>query len=90
MSIRFPITIKIIHEEEAVEAPYVAYIPEFDISSCGKTEKQAVKNAKEALEITLEEAKKADNLEILLKEAGVSSKKSNLPKLILQPFVFHC
>ena len=58
MSIQFPLTIKIMYEKEAKDAPYVAYIPEFDVSSCGKTEAQAHKNVKDALEIVLEEVKK--------------------------------
>lgn len=59
MSLKFPITIKVIYEKEAKNAPYVAFIPEFDISSCGKTEEKAKKNVKEALEITLEEINKS-------------------------------
>ena len=58
MSIQFPITIKILNESEAKDAPYIAYIPEFDISSCAKTEEKAKNNAREALEIVLEEVKK--------------------------------
>lgn len=89
MSIKFPITIKIIYEKEAKDAPYVAYIPEFDISSCGKTEEKAKKNVKEALEITLEEVKKHNKLDGFLKEAGISPRKSEFfPKLIFEPFVF--
>ena len=61
MSIQFPITIKIINEPEAKNAPFVAYIPEFDVSSCGNTEEKAKKNAREALEIVLAEVKKAEN-----------------------------
>ena len=89
MSIQFPITIKIIYEPQAKEAPYVAYIPEFDISSCGKTEEKAKKNVKEALELVLEEVKKKDKLEDFLKEAGISHKKPSLfPKISFEPFVF--
>ena len=89
MSIQFPITIKILFEPEAKEAPYVAYIPEFDISSCGKTEEKAKKNVKEALELVLEEVKKQNKLNEFLKEAGVSEKKSSLfPKISFERFVF--
>ncbi|OGK10732.1 hypothetical protein A2767_06990 [Candidatus Roizmanbacteria bacterium RIFCSPHIGHO2_01_FULL_35_10] len=89
MSIKFPITIKIIYEKEAKDAPYVAYIPEFDISSCGKTEEKAKKNVKEVLEITLEEVKKQNRLDEFLKEAGVSSQREYFfPKLTFEPFVF--
>lgn len=90
MSIQFPITIKIIYEVAAKDAPYVAYIPEFDISSCGKTEEKAIKNAKEALELTLEEVKKKNKLNVFLEELGLSPKRKNLfPKIIFEPFVFN-
>lgn len=90
MSIQFPITIKIIFEPEAKDAPYVAYIPEFDISSCGKTEEKAQKNVREALELILEEVKKQNKLEEFLKEAGISSgTKSTFPKIIIEPFAFN-
>ncbi len=89
MSLAFPITIKIIYEAEATDAPYVAYIPEFDIASCGKTEEEAKKNAREVLEITLAEVKKKHKLEEFLTEAGVSAKKPGLfPKISFEPFVF--
>ncbi len=89
MSIQFPITIKIVYEPAAKDAPYVAYIPEFDVSSCGKTEEIAKKNVKETLEIVLEEVKKKDKLEEFLKEAGISITKSSLfPKISFEPFVF--
>lgn len=89
MSIQFPITIKILYEPESKDAPYVAYIPEFDVSSCGKTEEKAKKNVKEALEIILEEVKKKNKLEDFLKEAGISiQKQSFFPKISFEPFVF--
>ena len=79
-----------IYEKEAKDAPYVAYIPEFDISSCGKTEEQAKKNVREALEITLEEVKRKHKLQEFLQEAGISSKKTSFsfPKISFEPFVF--
>lgn len=90
MSIQFPITIKVLYEPEAKDAPYVAYIPEFDLSSCGKTEEKAKKNVKEALELSLEEVKKQGKLNEFLKEAGFSSQTPNLfPKVTFEPFVFH-
>lgn len=90
MFIQFPITIKILYEPEAKDAPYVAYIPEFDVSSCGKTEERAKKNAKEALELTLEEVKKQGGLSEFLKEAGFSSQTpTQFPKIIFEPFIFH-
>ncbi len=88
MSIQFPITIKIIYEKEAKDAPYVAYIPEFDISSCGKTEEEARKNVKESLELVIEELKKRNQLESYLKDLGFNIKKSSFfPKIIIEPFV---
>lgn len=88
---QYPITIKIVFEEEAKDAPFVAYIPEFDVSSCGKTEMEAIKNAKEVLEITFEEIKRKGKLEEFLEEAGIPSKKSvfSFPKIIIQPFSFY-
>ena len=89
MLIKFPITIKIIYEPAAKDASYVAYIPEFDISSCGKTEEKAKQNVKEALELTLEEVKKQNKLEEFLKEAGISNQKQSFfPKISFEPFVF--
>lgn len=67
MSIQFPITIKVFTEPAAVGASYIAHIPEFDISSCGKTEKQAVDNVKEALEGVLDEVKAQDKLDEYLR-----------------------
>jgi len=90
MSIQFPITIKILYEPEAKDVPYVAYIPEFDVSSCGKTEEKAKENAKRVLEITLEEVKKQGKLKEFLKEAGFSTQSSPLfPKITFEPFIFH-
>lgn len=90
MPLAFPITIKIIYESDAKDAPYVAYIPEFDVSSCGKTEEEAKRNVREVLELTLEEAEKQNKLQELLKEAGISTKKAySFPKISFEPFVFH-
>lgn len=90
MSFQFPITIKIINEPESKDAPYVAYIPEFDVSSCGDTEEKAKKNVKEVLEIVLKEVEKKGQLDEFLKEAGLSTQKSNFfPKITFEPFVFH-
>lgn len=88
---QFSITIKIIYEKEASDAPYVAYIPEFDVSSCGKTEEQAVGNVKEALDIVLEEVQQQGKLNEFLKDAGFSADNGafqSYPKLIIEPFIF--
>ncbi|MDH7476224.1 MAG: type II toxin-antitoxin system HicB family antitoxin [Microgenomates group bacterium] len=90
MSIQFPITIKIIYEKTSKDAPFVAYIPEFDISSCGKTEDEARKNVKQALELVFEELKKKNKLDEYLKEFGFDIKKnSSYPKIIIEPFIFN-
>ncbi len=90
MSVQFAVTIKIIYEPEAKDAPNVAYIPEYDVSSAGKTEDKARDNVKEVLGITLEEAKKQNKLEELLKEAGISVKKpTQFPKINVEPFILN-
>lgn len=68
-----PLTIKIVYEKEARETPYVAYIPEFDISSCGKTEQEALKNVKEALKILYENF---DHSQSDFKSAGQTGQKN--------------
>lgn len=87
----YPITIKVIYEKEAKGAPYVAYIPEFDVSSCGKTEEEAIRNSKETLGIVLEEVKQQGKLDEFLEELGLTSgtkSKFNFPKIIIEPFAF--
>ena len=49
---------------------FVSYVPELDISSCGKTTEQARHNIEEAAELFLEEAKKIGTLKEILQEAG--------------------
>ena len=49
---------------------YVSYIPELDVSSCGKTFDEARKNIHEAIELFLEEAESMGTLEEILDEAG--------------------
>lgn len=49
---------------------FVAYAPELDVSSCGKTTEEAKKNLLEAVELFLEEAKRIGSLDNILKEAG--------------------
>lgn len=90
MNIPYPITIKIHREPEAGDAPFVAQVVEFDVSSCGKTEEKAVANAKEALAITLDKAKKEGRLTELLEEAGVAVDKTTarFPKIVIEPFPF--
>jgi len=88
--VQYSITIKIIHEPEATDAPYVAYIPEFDVSSCGKTEMEAARNVKEVLKITIEEVKKAKKMRAFLGELGILKEKRMLefPKIIIESYSF--
>lgn len=89
MSINYKLTIKVTREKDAKDAPYVAYVPEFDLSSAGKTEKQAIKNVKEVVDIMFEEAKADGNIEALLDELGLSekdSKKHAFPKIIIDSY----
>ena len=52
------------------EKNYVAYCPELDVSSCGKTIEQSRENLKTAVRLFLEEAEKMGTLEMILTEAG--------------------
>ena len=78
-----PITVKIIYEKEAVDAPYVAYSPELDIASAGPTQTVARKNLREAINLVLEGAKKEGNLDDLLEEIGFLKEKGRFkaPKI---------
>ena len=49
---------------------YVAYVPQLDVSSCGRTVEEAKKNIKEATEAFLEEAQRMGTLQDILEEAG--------------------
>jgi len=54
---------------------YVAYSPELDVSSCGKTPLEARKNLHEAVEIFLEETSKMGTLNEILEESGFIKEK---------------
>ena len=85
-----PMTIKLIYDKSSKDAPFVAYNPELDVSSCGKSEEHARKNLHEVVEIVLEEAEKKGKLNDLLKEAGFEKEKKNwkTPRIIFEPFSF--
>jgi len=55
MQTTLPITVKIIYEKEATDAPYVAYSPELDVASAGQTEAEARKNLREAIDLVQKE-----------------------------------
>ena len=85
------LTITIIYEADSKDAPFVAYIPEFDISSCGSTQDEAVKNVKEALTITLDEAEKDGTTDEMLADLGFESPKKgdhtfHPPRVIIESF----
>ncbi len=88
MALSFPLTTKIFLEGDSKDAPYVAYCPELDISSCGKTEDKARKMLKEAIEIVLSEAAKDGTLDKYLKSVGYtkSGRHLNLPKISFESF----
>ncbi len=55
---------------------YVAYAPQLDLSSCGKTAEQAKQNLSEAVEGFLEAAQEMNTLKPILEEAGFLLDKS--------------
>jgi len=64
---------------------FVAYTPELDVSSCGKTVDEAKKNIKTAVRLFLEEAEKMGTLEDILIESGYQKDESNhwiAPKIV--------
>lgn len=62
---------------------YVAYAPQLDISSCGKTLAESKKNIYEAVELFFEETKKMGTLRTVLEEAGFSFKNGwKAPKML--------
>jgi predicted RNase H-like HicB family nuclease len=91
MSLLFPLTVKIINEKESKDAPYVAYTPELDISSCGPTEEKARQNLEEAVEILLEETEKKGRLNELMEELGFRKEKASWrpPRVSFEQFVFN-
>ncbi len=53
MQTQVPLTVKITVDKRSKDAPFVAYTPELDVASCGKTEEKAKKNLFEAVGIVL-------------------------------------
>lgn len=53
---------------------YVAYSPEFDLSSCGDTVNEARQRLHEAVTLFVQEAKRMGTLKSILEEAGYRSK----------------
>lgn len=86
--LNLPLTVKIIYEKESSDAPYVAYNPELDVTSCGPTEEKARENLQEAIGIVLEYAEKEGTLEAVLEDAGFRKVRRvwHLPKIVFEPF----
>ena len=69
---------------------YIAYCPELDVVSCGKSIEEAEKNLLEVIEIQLEETARLGTLKTFLEEAGYDLNTSQ-PTLQLdkQVVAFH-
>ncbi len=64
---------------------YVAYCPELDISSCGKSVENAKEMLKTAVRLFIEEAEKMGTLEDILEESNYKKDESGKwlpPKLV--------
>ena len=85
-----PMTVKIIVDKRSKDAPFVAYTPELDVTSCGPTEEKARKNLHEAVEIVLEEAERKEKLPELLEGMGFQKEKQGWipPRISFEQFFF--
>lgn len=70
-----PVSVKIIYEPESSDAPYVAYSPELDVSSCGPSEEVARRHLSEAVRILFEEADRKGKTDEMLEELGFRKKR---------------
>lgn len=77
MQITIPLTIKIITDKRSKDAPFIAYNPELDISSCGPSETKARENLHETVQILLEEISKKGKLSDFLEESGFQKVNKN-------------
>jgi hypothetical protein len=57
---------------------YVAYCPELDMTSCGKSIEDAKNNLKDVISINFVECKKMGTLDQLLQEAGFSEDQGSV------------
>ncbi|KKR09870.1 MAG: hypothetical protein UT37_C0009G0021 [Parcubacteria group bacterium GW2011_GWA2_39_18] len=89
-NLNLPLTIKLFKENSSKEAPFVAYNPELDISSCGKNEEEAKKMLTKAIELLLKGARDDGTLKLILEEAGLSlqASKEGFPKTYFSFFNF--
>ncbi|MCP5118453.1 MAG: hypothetical protein GY953_47180 [bacterium] len=65
---------------------FVAHTPELDVSSCATTQKKALTNLAEAVQLFIDEAQRMGTLTQILSEAGYTRRKTTLtpPKLVTQ------
>jgi len=86
----FSLTIKIMVDKRSKDAPFIAYTPELDISSCGPTEEKARKNLHEAVRILMQDVEDKGKLKEFLMEMGFQKKKSRWipPRVSFEPFFF--
>ncbi|MBI5970932.1 MAG: hypothetical protein HY884_07240 [Deltaproteobacteria bacterium] len=76
----------VFNEDEA----FVAYCPEFDVSSCGKSVEQAKGMLNTAVRLFLEEAEKMGTLEDILSESRYRQDESGrwvAPRLVATEYV---
>lgn len=75
--VNLPLTIKVFREGTSKEAPIVAYNPDLDISSCGKTEDEARRMLEKAIRLFLRGAREDGTLNQILAESGLATAKGD-------------
>lgn len=90
MKLVAPLTVKIMVDKRSKDAPFIAYTPELDITSCGPNEEKARENLHEAVEIVLEETERKGKLTELLEDLGFQKEKKGWvpPRVSFEPFFF--
>lgn len=85
-----PLTIKIMVDKSSKDAPFIAYTPELDVTSCGPTKEKARINLHEAVKITIAQIESKGKLAEFLKEMGFQKEKSHWipPRVSFEPFLF--
>ena len=65
---------------------FVAYAPELDLSSCGKTIQEAKVHLEEAVTLFIEEAQRMGTLQEILEEAGFTKEAAGwkAPEIVVQ------
>ena len=65
---------------------FVAYAPELDLSSCGKTIQEAKVHLEEAVTAFIEEAERMGTLQEILEEAGFTKEAAGwkAPEIVVQ------